>query len=101
MLTRQEEHNAFNAIDASMAYASNKCAEILNMLAQNKERGYRAVLLPLYEAHKCSNQYKPDIVLNSVVKSISLVCAATKNRLDDVRLSDLALFFIKRAENLK
>jgi len=92
-----------NLADAEICNATPQLIEILNMLGQDKERGYRTVLAPLLTKARLfdseTNKAEKAIqVLNFVVD----VCNIHPFKVDltDDKLCDLCSFFIQRIKHI-
>jgi hypothetical protein len=92
---------AVNAFDAAAGMASPRALEIMNLLGQCNERGYRKALEPLWDREPGSWS-GPEWLIEKAITVINLVVYAAdfqrrdgRNITDD-QLADLVSFFIQR-----
>jgi hypothetical protein len=92
---------AVNALDAAAGLASPRALEIMNLLGQCNERGYRSVLAPLWDCEPGSWS-GPQWLVEKTITVINLVVHAADfqrrngRSITDDQLADLVSFFIQR-----
>ena len=85
-----------NALDAAAGMATQRALEVLNLLGQCPERGYRAALVSLWDKEP-GTWSGPEWLIEKAMTIINLVvhCADLLAMADD-KLADLVAFFIQR-----
>ena len=92
---------AYNICDADIYHATDATKKYLNILGQDKERGYRKVLVSiLYKhPHKFCSFDEPIVKLLQILNVVTFA-AEFGGRLSEDKTADLVLFFIERFKNM-
>ena len=92
---------AYNICDADIYYATDATKKYLNILGQDKERGYRKALIGiLYKhPHKFCSFDEPIVKL---LQALNVVTFAVEfgGKLSEDKTADLVSFFIERFKNM-
>ena len=97
-----KEALAINAADSAVANASDRLHELLCLLGQDGERGYRKALRPLWNKHP-GTWSGPRWSIETAVYVLNFVVFAAdfQGRLSDEKLADLVSFFLERLRHME
>jgi len=92
---------AYNICDADIYHATDATKKYLNILGQDKERGYRKALVGILYKHPhkfCST----DNPIEKLLRVLNVVTLAVEHdgRLTEDKTADLVSFFIERFKNM-
>ena len=90
-----------NLCDSAIYNATDRVKELLCLLGQDKERGYRNALKTIFDSHPTYWFYKKDNYVEHTVTVLNLVVAGIDfdARLNEDKKADLISFFIQRIKH--
>ena len=94
-------HLMNNLCDSAIYSATDRVKELLCLLGQDKDRGYRNALKTIFDRHPTHWFYEKDNYVEHAVNVLNFVVAGIDfdARLDEDKKADLISFFIQRIKH--